>query len=257
MTFRPAVMTVAGALAAALMIFTLPHVTRAAEFSKPQTSAIEKIVHDYLVQHPEVIEEAIQALQQRQQAANAAQQKAAVQAHAKQVFSAPDHVVLGNPKGNVTFVEFFDYNCGYCKHAMGDMLTLLKKDPNLKVLLKEYPILGPGSVEAAKVAVAVRMQAPQKYLEFHTKLLGGRGHADKARALAVAKSMGLDMARIRKDMDSPDAMKMINTDRDLGQALGLNGTPSYIIGDNVVVGAVGLNELKQKIANARCGKDAC
>ena len=257
MTFRPAIMTIAGAFAAALMIFTLPQVSRAAEFSKPQTSAIEKIVHDYLVQHPEVIEEAIQALQQRQQAATAAQQKAAVQAHAKQVFAAPDHVVLGNPKGNVTFVEFFDYNCGYCKHAMGDMLTLLKNDKNLKVLLKEYPILGPGSIEAAKVAVAVRMQAPQKYLAFHTKLLGGRGHADKARALAVAKEIGLNMDQVRKDMNSDAVKKMLSTDIALGQTLGLNGTPSYIIGDNVVVGAVGLKELKQKIANARCGKDSC
>ena len=257
MTFRPAIMTIAGAFAAALMIFTLPQVSRAAEFSKPQTSAIEKIVHDYLVQHPEVIEEAIQALQQRQQAATAAQQKAAVQAHAKQVFAAPDHVVLGNPKGNVTFVEFFDYNCGYCKHAMGDMLTLLKNDKNLKVLLKEYPILGPGSIEAAKVAVAVRMQAPQKYLAVHTKLLGGRGHADKARALAVAKEIGLNMDQVRKDMNSDAVKKMLSTDIALGQTLGLNGTPSYIIGDNVVVGAVGLKELKQKIANARCGKDSC
>ncbi|MEJ2623532.1 MAG: DsbA family protein [Pseudolabrys sp.] len=257
MTFRPAIMTIAGAFAAALMIFTLPQVSRAAEFSKPQTSAIEKIVHDDLVQHPEVIEEAIQTLQQRQQAATAAQQKAAVRAHAKQVFAAPDHVVLGNPKGNVTFVEFFDYNCGYCKHAMGDMLTLLKSDKNLKVLLKEYPILGPGSIEAAKVAVAVRMQAPQKYLAFHTKLLGGRGHADKARALAVAKEIGLNMDQVRKDMNSDAVKKMLSTDITLGQTLGLNGTPSYIIGDNVVVGAVGLKELKQKIANARCGKDSC
>ncbi len=257
MNFRPAVMAIAGAFTAALVAFTLPPATHAAEFSKPQTGAIEKIVHDYLVQHPEVIEEAIQALQQRQRAAAAAQQKAAVEAHAKQVFAAPDHVVLGNPKGNVTFVEFFDYNCGYCKHAMGDMLTLLKADPNLKVLLKEYPILGQGSVDAAKVAVAVRMQAPQKYLAFHTKLLGGRGHADAARALAVAKEIGLDMARVRKDMNSPAAEKILKTDVALGRTLGLDGTPSYIIGDNVVVGAVGLKELKQKIANARCGKDSC
>ncbi|HZD91092.1 MAG TPA: DsbA family protein [Pseudolabrys sp.] len=239
------------------MVFALPPTSHAAEFSKTQTGEIQKIVHDYLVEHPEVIEEAIQTLQQRQQAAEDAKSRAAVQAHAKQLDSAPDHVVLGNPNGNVTFVEFFDYNCGYCKHAMGDMLTLMKSDPNLKVLLKEYPVLGEGSVEAAKVAVAVRMQAPKRYLEFHTKLLGGRGHADEARALAVAKSMGLDMARIRKDMNSADAKKMINTDYALGRALGLNGTPSYVIGDNVVVGAVGIDALKQKIANARCGKNSC
>lgn len=257
MTFRPRFMAIAGAFAAALLAFAVAPASHAAEFNKAQTGAIQKIVHDYLVQHPEVLEEAIQALQQRQQAAEAAQHKEAVKANAKQLFSAPDHVVLGNPNGNVTFVEFFDYNCGYCKHAMGDMLTLLKSDPNLKILLKEYPVLGKGSVEAAKVAVAVRMQAPKKYLEFHTKLLGGRGRADEARALAVAKAMGLDMPRLRKDMNSDAVKNMLNTDFALGQKLGLNGTPSYVIGDNVVVGAVGLDALKRKIANARCGKDAC
>ena len=111
--------------------------------------------------------------------------------------------MLGNPQGDVTFVEFFDYNCGYCKRAMTDMLDLMKNDPKLKVVLKEFPVLGPGSVEAAQVAVAVRMQdkTGKKYLEFHQKLLGGRGQADKARALAAAKEVGLDMARLEKDMD--------------------------------------------------------
>ncbi len=257
MTLRPRFIAIVGALSAALMAFALPQASRAAEFSKPQTSAIEKIVHDYLVKHPEVLEEAMEELQKRQQASEAAKHKDAVKAHAKQLFNSPDQVVLGNPKGNVTFVEFFDYNCGYCKRAMGDMLTLLKDDPNLKVVLKEFPVLGQGSVEAARVAVAVRMQAPKKYLEFHTKLLGGRGHADGARALAVAKEIGLDMDRLRKDIKSPEVDKTLKQDFGLAQALGLNGTPSYVVGDNVVVGAVGLPALKQKIANARCGKDAC
>jgi protein-disulfide isomerase len=257
MTLTPRFLAIVGALSAALMAFALPQASRADEFSKPQTSAIEKIVHDYLVKHPEVLEEAMEELQKRQQASEAAKHKDAVKAHAKQLFSSKDQVVLGNPKGNVTFVEFFDYNCGYCKHAMGDMLTLMKSDPNLKVVLKEFPVLGPGSVEAARVAVAVRMQAPKKYLEFHTKLLGGRGQADEARALAVAKEIGLDMTRIRKDMKSPEVENTLKQDFGLAQALGLNGTPSYVVGDDVVVGAVGLDALKQKIANARCGKDAC
>jgi len=257
MNRAPRFMVIAGALTAALLAFALPQTSRADEFSKSQTTAIQKIVHDYLVQHPEVLEEAMGELQKRQQASEAAKNKEVVKAHAKQLFDSPDEVVLGNPKGNVTFVEFFDYNCGYCKHAMSDMLTLLKSDPNLKVVLKEFPVLGPGSVEAARVAVAVRMQAPQKYLEFHTKLLGGRGHADEARALAVAKEIGLDMTRIRKDMKSPEVEKTLKQDFALAQALGINGTPSYVVGDNVIVGAVGLDALKQKIANARCGKDAC
>ena len=257
MNLSPRFLAIAGALSAALIAFVLPQASRAAEFSQPQTSAIEKIVHDYLIKHPEVLEEAMEELQKRQQASEATKHKDAVKAHAKQLFNSPDEVVLGNPKGNVTFVEFFDYNCGYCKGAMGDMLTLLKSDPNLKIVLKEFPVLGPGSVEAARVAVAVRMQAPKKYLEFHTKLLGSRGHADSARALAVAKEIGLDMDRLRKDMKSPEVDKTLKQDFGLAQALGLNGTPSYVVGDNVIVGAVGLPALKQKIANARCGKDAC
>jgi protein-disulfide isomerase len=196
-------------------------------------------------------------LEKRQQAADAEKAKDAVKAHAQELFNSPDEVVLGNPKGNVTFVEFFDYNCGYCKHAMGDMLTLLKDDPKLKVVLKEFPVLGPGSVEAARVAVAVRMQAPGKYLEFHTKLLGGRGHADGASALAVAKEIGLNMTQLQKDMKSPEVEKTLKQDFGLAEALGLNGTPSYVIGDNVVVGAIGLQGLQERINTARCGKASC
>jgi protein-disulfide isomerase len=242
---------------AALFFAALAHNVRAAEFSKAQRGDIERILHDYLIAHPEVLQEAMTELEKRQTAAETEKHKAAVKAHAKALFSSPDQVVLGNPNGNVTFVEFFDYNCGYCKRAMSDMLTLLKTDPKLKVVLKEFPVLGPGSVEAARVAVAVRMQAPKKYLEFHTKLLGSRGHADGARALAVAKEVGLDMARLEKDMKSPEVQKTLQLDFKLAEALGLNGTPSYVIGDNVVVGAIGLQGLQEKINTARCGKEAC
>jgi protein-disulfide isomerase len=245
------------AVCAALLIAATPSSVRAAEFSKAQRGDIEKIVHDYLVAHPEVLQEAMTELERRQTAAEAEKHKAAVKVHAQALFNSPDQVTLGNPNGNVTFVEFFDYNCGYCKRALSDMLTLIKSDPKLKVVLKEFPVLGPGSVEAAKVAVAVRMQAPQKYLEFHQKLLGGRGHADNARALAVAKEVGVDMARLEKDMKSPEVDKTLKLDFGLAEALGLNGTPSYVIGDNVIVGAIGLQGLREKINTARCGKESC
>jgi protein-disulfide isomerase len=247
------------AVCAALLIAAVPHSVRAEEFSKAQRGDIERIVHDYLVAHPEVLQEAMTELEKRQTAAETEKHKAAVKAHAKALFSSPDQVTLGNPNGNVTFVEFFDYNCGYCKRAMSDMLTLLKTDSKLKVVLKEFPVLGPGSVEAARVAVAVRMQdtTGKKYLEFHQKLLGGRGHADRARALAVAKEVGMDMARIEKDMKSPEVEKSLRQDFKLAEALGLNGTPSYVIGDNVIVGAIGLQGLQEKINSARCGKETC
>jgi protein-disulfide isomerase len=133
------------------------------------------------------------------------------------------------------------------------MLTLLKTDSNIKFVLKEFPVLGEGSIEAAHVAVAVRMQDPtgKKYLEFHQKLLGGRGPADKAHALAAAKEVGFDMARIEKDMNSDEVKTTIDENMKLADALGVNGTPSYVVGAELVVGAVGLDSLKDKIAAAR------
>jgi protein-disulfide isomerase len=225
----------------------------------PQREEIEKIVHDYLIAHPEVLQEAMTELEKRQQAAVAEKHYAAGKQYSQALFKSPDQVTLGNPNGNVTFVEFFEYNCGYCKRAMTDMLTLMKDDSNLKVVLKEFPVLGPGSVEAARVAVAVRMQdkTSKKYLEFHQKLLGGRGPADNAHALAVAKEVGLDMDRLQKDMKSPEVDKTLQQDFKLAEALGLNGTPSYVIGDNVVVGAIGIKGLQENINTARCGKATC
>jgi len=150
-------------------------------------------------------------------------------------------------------VEFFDYNCAFCKRALSDMLDLLKTDPDLKFVLKEFPVLGEGSVEAARVAVAARMQdsSGKKYIEFHQKLLGGRGPADKTHALAVAKEVGFDMARLEKDMASDEVKNTIDEDMKLADALGVSGTPSYVIGDEVVVGAVGLDELREKIKAER------
>ena len=229
----------------------------AQDFSSAQKSAIEKIIKDYLVEHPEVLQDAMAALEKKQQLAEAEKAKSAIKDHSDAIFNSPFQVTLGNPQGDVTFVEFFDYNCGYCKRAMTDMMTLMDKDPKLKVVLKEFPVLGPGSVEAARVAVAVRMQdkSGKKYLEFHQKLLGGRGQADKARALAVAKEVGLDVARIERDMKSEEATAAINESMKLAEALGINGTPSYVIGKaangDVVVGAVGLDSLGKKIDASR------
>ena len=247
------------AACAALLAIAAPQFVRAQNFSPAQRSDIERVVHDYLLAHPEVLQEAMSELEKRQTAAQAEKYKVAVKEHAQKLFSSPNQVTLGNPNGNVTFVEFFDYNCGYCKRAMEDMLTLLKDDPKLKVVLKEFPVLGPGSLEAARVAVAVRMQdqTGKKYLEFHTKLLGGRGPADEAHALAVAKDIGMNMAQIQKDMKSPEVKATLDEDFKLAEALGLNGTPSYVIGADVVVGAIGLPGLQEKVNTARCGKPTC
>ncbi len=222
-------------------------------FSADQRQEIESIVKSYLLQHPEVVQDVMAELDKRQQAAETEKHRTAVVENNATLLNSSHQVVLGNPHGKVTMVEFFDYNCGFCKRALSDMLDLLKTDPDLKFVLKEFPVLGEGSVEAAHVAVAARMQDPtgKKYLEFHQKLLGGRGPADKARALAVAKEVGFDMARIEKDMGSDEVKKTIDEDMKLADALGVNGTPSYVVGEEVVVGAVGLDSLKEKLAAER------
>jgi protein-disulfide isomerase len=239
------------ALALALGASVTP--ARAENFSAPQRTEIEKIIKDYLLAHPEVLQEAMAELEKKQQVAETEKARSAIKNHSDALFNSPRQVVLGNPQGDVTFVEFFDYNCGYCKRALTDMTTLLNNDPKLKVVLKEFPVLGPGSVDAAQVAVAVRMQdkTGKKYLEFHQKLLGGRGQVDKAKALAAAKDVGLDMARIEKDLKSDEVAKTLEESMKLAEALGLNGTPSYVIGNDVVIGAVGLAGLTQKIQAAR------
>jgi protein-disulfide isomerase len=243
----------------ALAICGAPAVASAQTFSEPQRGEIEKIVREYLLSHPELLEEVSAELSKRQSAAEAVKHETAVSQNAQAIFSSPRGVTIGNKDGDVTFVEFFDYNCGYCKRAMTDMLELMKSDPKLKVVLKEFPVLGPGSVEAAQVAVAVRMQDPtgKKYLDFHQKLLGGRGQADKARAMAAAKESGVDMARLEKDLASPEVRATLEENYKLAEAMGMNGTPSYVIGKQVVIGAVGVDNLREKIGVARCGKATC
>jgi len=243
----------------ALAIFGATGPASAESFSDAQRTDIEAIIKNYLVSHPEVLEEAMTELTKRQAAAETEKHEASIAQNSDAIFNSPRQVVLGNKDGDVTFVEFFDYNCGYCKRAMADMLDLLKNDHKLKVVLKEFPVLSEGSVDAAKVAVAVRMQDPtgQKYLDFHQKLLGGRGPADKARAMAAAKDAGLDTAKLEKDMQSPEVKATIAENFKLAEDMGMNGTPSYVIGKQVVVGAVGLDGLKEKISVARCGKETC
>jgi len=234
-----------------------PFAASAQSFSDSQRGEIETIIKNYLLAHPEVLEDANNELSKRKAEAEEKKHQATIAENAETIYNSPRGVTLGNKDGDVTFVEFFDYNCGYCKRAMADMLDLLKNDPKLKVVLKEFPVLSEGSVEAAKVAIAVRMQDPNKYLEFHQKLLGGRGPADKARAMAAAKDVGLDMARIEKDLASPEIKATINENVKLAEDMDMNGTPSYVIGKQIVIGAVGLDGLKEKIGIARCGKATC
>jgi protein-disulfide isomerase len=228
---------------------------------------VGEIVKGYMIRHPEALAEIFaEVLKHRPPKANTAansapgsgakappDRSAAIAGNAAALFSSPHQVTLGNPHGDVTLVEFFDYSCGFCKRALPDMLTLIKNDPNLKIVLKELPILGPGSVEAARIAVAVRMQDPegQKYLAFHQQLLGAAGPAGKDKALAAARDQGLDMARLETDAASDEVGATLGEDAKLAAAVGINGTPGYVVGDNVVLGAVGMAALKTRIEAAR------
>lgn len=239
------------AIAAAVCVFAAGAAI-AQSFTPQQRSEIEAIIRDYFIKHPEMIEE-LQTLAQSEK------MKRVITENKQTLFNSQHQVTLGNPNGDVTMVEFFDYNCGFCKRALDDMLTLIKSDPKLKVVLKEMPVLSQGSLEAAQVAVAFAMQdkSGKRYLDFHQRLLTGRGQADKARALAVAKEVGADMAKIEKDMNSADVKAALQESFALAEALGFQGTPSYVIGNEAVVGAVGFKELQAKISNARCGKPVC
>jgi protein-disulfide isomerase len=229
-------------------------------FSPDQRGEIERIIKDYLLKHPELLQEVMSELEKRQTAADAEKHRSAIKELSATIFNSSRQVTLGNLQGDVTVVEFFDYNCGYCKRAMTDMLDLLKGDGKVRFVLKEFPVLGEGSMQAAQVAVAVRMQdktGGKKYLEFHQKLLASRGSIDKARAVAAAKEVGLDVARIEKDLASDEVKATLEESYKIAEALGLNGTPSYVVGSDVVIGAVGLKVLKEKVNTARCGKATC
>ena len=245
--------------AAAVLLAAIALPAGAQSISSGQRGEIEAIIKEYLIKNPEVLQEALMELEKRQAVSEAQKHKAAVQDNAEALFKSKRHVVLGNPQGDVTMVEFFDYNCGYCKRALADMMELMKSDAKLRVVLKEFPVLGENSVEAARVSVAARMQDPtgKKFLDFHHKLLSNRGQIGRAQALAAAKDAGFDVARMERDMAGPEPKATIEESFKLADALGLGGTPSYVIGQDVVVGAVGAAALREKINTARCGKATC
>jgi protein-disulfide isomerase len=236
---------------------TPPAAAQAAPLSR---SDVEKIVRETLIKNPEILQEAMAELEKRAGAEEAARRKDVLAAYRDRLIASPHSMVLGNPKGDVTVVEFFDYNCGYCKRALTDLLELMKTDDKVRVVLKDFPVLSEPSVDVAKVALAAKAQAtPAKFLEFHQKLMGGRAQANRERALAVAKEVGLDMTRLAKDIDGEEVKASLQENLQLAQDLGLNGTPSYVVGDSVLVGAVGLAKLQEQVkaTRASCKAERC
>jgi protein-disulfide isomerase len=237
-------------LAAALAgAFCLGAPASADEFTPAQKQELGAFIKDYLVNNPEVLRDAIEALDKHDKEVAAAEQKKVVVDQAGALFSSKFQATIGNPKANATLVEFFDYNCHFCKGAL----------PDVTKLIKDYPVLGPGSVEAAKVASAARNQLPgDKFWPFHAKLLASHGPVGKNEALAVARDMGLDMDRLAKDMDSPDVKAGLDEVMQLADSLQINGTPTFVVGQDVVVGAVGYDQLKDKVDSVhKCGRATC
>ena len=226
---------------------------------------VGEIAKSYLIKHPKAVGQILAELLKRRSAANtttttptdqnarAAARSAAVTANANLLFGSSHQVVLGDSSGDVALVEFFDYNCGFCKRALSDMQALLKDDAHLKVVLKDFPILGPDSTAAARIAIAVRMQDPdgQKYLGFHQALLGTPGLIGRDKALVAARDQNLDMARLEQDIASEEVTTTLAENLKLASAIGITGTPGYVVGNQVIQGAVGLAKLKGQIDATR------
>jgi protein-disulfide isomerase len=246
-------------LAAAALAFATTALPAAADGAKPLTKAdVEKIVHDYLMENPQILRDMSMALQAKDRAAADTRRTKVFSAEHKAIFDAPGDAVVGNPHGDVTLVEFFDYNCPYCRHALEDTNALLKSDPKLRIVLKEFPVLTPGSREAARVGLAVAHEAPGKYLAFHRALLGSDQPVDGDAALKAAERLGISKAKIAADLALPLTKQPIDRNMELANKLAIDGTPTYVIGQSVMPGAVGLDTLKTAIANMRaCGKAVC
>lgn len=210
---------------------------------------IRRVVKDYLIKNPEVMIEVQEALNDKQQLKVAESQSTTIQSMKQEIFNSPNDAVLGNPNGKVTLVEFFDYNCGYCKKSYPEIQNLIKNDPNLRIVIKDFPILGPDSVQAHIVARAFMKILPEKYKDFHKELLTQEGRSNEDKAIKIALKLGANEKKLREAMADKSLQQAFVDNGQLAYALNINGTPSYILGKEVLVGAVGENILKSKIAS--------
>ncbi len=213
-----------------------------------ETAKIEKVVRDYLLSNPEVIRDAMQALAAREEKENTERSANLLKTLRNEIFLDPDTPVSGNSSGDVSVVVFFDYNCGYCKSTLPQLQDLVRNDPNVKVIFKELPILGPSSFRAAKAALAAGRQG--KYVQFHDELLVAESTNDEVVG-GIAKKLGLDLARFLKDMADPKFDAELERNSLLAGSLGINGTPAYIVGDQIIPGAIDEASLTRLVAAQR------
>ncbi len=225
------------------------HLANAALAADVPQDEFEQRVRNYLLAHPEVIAEALNRLQAKQDEQDAAGAKSVLKARVADVYQDPDSPVGGNPNGNVTVVEFFDYNCPYCRAMAPLMEKAEAADPQLRIVYKEFPVLSAGSVFAAKAALAANKQG--KYIAFHRALYHVRGQVDESKVLEVAGTVGLDVARMKADMQDAAIEGMLDKNNKLAQALHITGTPGFVAGDEVRTGATDFNGLQALISKGR------
>ena len=224
---------------------------------KVDQSTLNPMIEDYLMSNPRILQKVSAALNAELTAERTAATRTALTELKPAIFEAEGQIVLGNPNGDVTLVEMFDYNCGYCRQALPDLAALLDSDKNLKVILKEFPILSQGSVDAARIAAQVA-DADVDYWTFHQALFTSRGQVDKAAALKAATDLGLNPITLEMGMKTPRVDQVIEESYRIADRLKITGTPTFIIGDEIIPGAIGLEALQQRIANMRAsGATAC
>lgn len=210
---------------------------------------VRELVLETIRENPEIVYEAVAILEKRQADVQEIAKKEVLSSQRDLLERDPNAPVLGNPEGDVTIVEFFDYNCPYCRRVKPEVKAMIEADPNIRLVYREWPILGEGSVFAAKAALAARNQG--KYDDFHWAMMGVKGRANEASVLRVAREIGLDIDKLRKDMEAPEVQEHFDTSMRLTQALGFNGTPSFVIGDNLVAGFVERSELAKLVTELR------
>lgn len=232
---------IAGAVLLTLGMMTTSFAQSEAEFNEQ--------IRAYILDNPEVIVEAIQMWQQQQQQAEAQQYQNALHGLQDELYNNPDTPVLGNPDGDIAIIEFVDYNCGYCRRVFNDLVALTEADNQVKILMKEFPILSAGSLAAAQAALAAQRQG--EYATFHRTLMQVNGELDENSVLTIADDIGLDIEQLQRDMNDPAITATLQRNQILAQQLGINGTPGFIIGEEIVRGAISLPQLQQLIATAR------
>lgn len=218
-------------------------------FSAEQKKALDGLIHDYLMANPKVIMESVEQYRQNQENMDLQAFTAKIKENHEQIYNDPTSPVAGNKKGDVTLVEFFDYNCGYCKQAFKDVQTIIGEDKNLRVVFKEIPILSESSHTAARYALAAERQG--KYWEYHTALMGGSGQINEAKLESVAKDVGLDVKKLKADAESPEIRTTLEKNLELAREIGISGTPGFVLGDEALRGHYGLEALRKFIAEQR------